>query len=216
MTILRPGCDGDTLPANTLVFRIGRKAELSPEALEKKRAMEVMFKPSSLEEQSLGQRLSVWVEELTLPDQAWAFMGCNPEKTVVACLGVDAIRAIQPPESFRSLDVEWEKALNQDGTVNELPGADGHVGITGLLQGGNGKTDRNRRKTLRSKLADLASISPVPVPHDIPEENIRVAAYFIYQNLLGRSSSPDLDWIEAIRRMRRIRVRQYRLQNSPC
>jgi len=98
MTKPRPGSDGDLLPAGTLVFRIGKRADPSPEALKQKKPPEILFKPSSDDEESPGKRLSIWVEELTLPDQGWAFMGCDPAKTMVACLNVDAIRAIQPPE----------------------------------------------------------------------------------------------------------------------
>ena len=50
-------------------------------------------------------------------------MGCDPAKTMVACLNVDAIRAIQPPEPFDPLGAEWEQALLPDGSVNNLPGA---------------------------------------------------------------------------------------------
>jgi hypothetical protein len=182
--------------------------------VEKKRALEIMFQPSSRELESLGKRLSVWIEQLTLADQAWAFMGCNPKKTVVACLSVDDICAIEPPESLRALRVEWEKALKPDGTPNELPGAEGHVGITGLVQGGDGKIDKKLRKALRSKLADLAFISLVPVPHDIPEDFIRVAAYFIYKNEVTESRTPDLHWIAAVRQIRRTRAHEVFTERS--
>ena len=109
MTILRPGCDGDTLPANTLVFRIGRKPNSTPEALEKKRAMEVMFKPLSLEEQSLGQRLSVWVEELTLPDQAWAFMDATRRRPS------SHVSASMPYEQFSPPRASGHSTLNGKG-----------------------------------------------------------------------------------------------------
>ena len=211
MTKPRPGSDGDLLPAGTLVFRIGKRADPSPEALKQKKPPEILFKPSSDDEESPGKRLSIWVEELTLPDQGWAFMGCDPAKTMVACLNVDAIRAIQPPEPFDPLGAEWEQALLPDGSVNNLPGAEGHAGITGLLQGGNGKMDSKRRKALRSKLADAAEISPVPVPHNLSEEHLRVAAYFIHEKGKG---SQEANWISAVRQLRRATVQAHKQQEE--
>jgi hypothetical protein len=172
--------------------------------------LEIFFKPSSDDEESPGQRLSVWVEELTLPDQAWDFTGRDPQKAVVACLSVDDIRAVVPPEPFNPLDAEWEQARMEVGGANTRPGSEGHAGISGLLQGGNGKSDKERRKALRSRLADKASVSPVPVPHDISEDEIRVAAYFIYLNRGAGNNSPETDWIRAIRQLRRERVDQQR------
>ncbi len=60
------------------------------------------------------------------------------------------------------------------------------------------------RKDLRSRLADIADISADSVPHNIPEEHIRVAAYFIHENTYGDS---DECWIDAIRQLRRSRAR---------
>jgi hypothetical protein len=204
-----PRSDGEKVPAGTLVFRIGKKADPSPEALHQSKPPEILFKPSSEDEESPGKRLSVWVEELTIADQAWAFMGSNPAKTMVVCLNVDAIRAIQPPERMTPLDVEWEQARFANGTVNNLPGAEGHSGIAGLLQGGEGKQDKSRRKALRSKLADIAEVSCVRVPHDIPEEHLRVAAYYIHEKQNG---SAEADWVCAIRQMRRALVRASKQQ----
>jgi hypothetical protein len=187
---------------------MGKNAHLSPEALEKKKPLEVMFKPSSRDEKSRGQRLSIWVEELTIADQGWAMMGSEPSNTVVACLNVDQIRAVESPAPFQPLDVVWEQALTEDGQPNTHPGAEGHAGITGLIQGGNGKMDKDRRKLLRSRLADKANISPVPVPHDIPEEHIRLAAFYISVKPEQKTGSQPLDWIKAIRQLRRERVKQ--------
>jgi hypothetical protein len=104
MCTLSPGNEGDPLPAGTLVFRIGKKAHISPAGLEyalgHRKALSEMFQPSGDE-----KRLSVWVEELTIADEAWAFMGCKPANTVVACLTVDKIRAIVPQPPFIALDV---------------------------------------------------------------------------------------------------------------
>ena len=207
--MLRPGKDGDAVPPQTLVFRIA-KARLSPEALKQRKVQAEMFEPSSDDKASLGKRVSLWVEELTVADQAWAFMGCDPEKTVVACLNVDSVRQIDPPQGFAPLDVHWEQAMAKDDQRNEapntVPGAEGHVGISGLIQGGRSKGDTNKRKELRSALADAATISPVPVPHDIPEEQLKVAAYYISLEEPG-CGREVLKWTIATRQLRRARVR---------
>ena len=110
-------------------------------------------------------------------------MGSKPAYTIVACLIVDHIRGIIPPDGFVVLDVHWELALMDDGRGNKIPntapGANGHSGIANLGQGGKGKQDKLKRKDLRSKLADIAEVSPVPVPHSFDEEHLRYAAYFI-------------------------------------
>jgi hypothetical protein len=206
--MLRPGSDGEPLPESTLIFRIGKDVHLNVVAMEQRKALPGMFELSGTDKKSAGQRLSVWVEELTIADQGWAFMGAKPVNTVVACLDVDDIRAIPRQEPFHPLDVHWEQAVFDDGTPNHLPGAEGHSGIAGLNQGGNGKMDGNRRKAMRSMLADAAKISPVPVPHDIPEEHLRIAAYFIYENSEQLDSTCEARWISAIRQLRRARVRQ--------
>ncbi len=208
MTMPQPGSDGEPLPATTLVFRIAKGVRVNSQALTNGEALEIFFKPSKDDENSPGRRLSVWVEALTLPDQAWDFADRDPAYTMAMCLGVDDIRAVIPPEPFEPLDVEWEKAKLKDGSDNTKPGAEGHAGITGLLQGG--KKEKDQRKELRSRLADKANISPVPVPHDIPEEHLRVAAYFIAEN--GRLPGGDskAHWIAALRQLRRARVRSHR------
>jgi hypothetical protein len=171
-----------------------------------------MFELSSEDKAALGQRLSIWVEELTIADQAWTFMGANPERTVVACLNVAAIHAIPAEPGFNSLRVEWEQALIDGGNghkvPNTKPGAEGHAGIAGLNQGGNGITHRNQRKSLREALAEITTISPVPVPHDIPEEHLLVAAFYISLDPIRATGSDSRNWIEAIRQLRRERVKQ--------
>jgi hypothetical protein len=212
MNKLRPGKDGDPVPAGTLIFRIGIKTKLSPEALRKGKASPEMFELTSEDKESEGQRLSIWVEELTIADQAWDFMGAKPERNIVACLTVDKILSIPPQAGFEPPRVEWEKALTVDGEgrkiPNNRPGAEGHAGITGLNQGGDGKTHKRQRKAMRSDLADAADLSPVPVPHNIAEEHLRVAAYFIHENGGNGTASSDATWVSAIRQLRRARVRE--------
>jgi hypothetical protein len=217
MSTLHPGNDGDQLPAGTLVFRIGKNTQLSPAALEGKRASPEMFELSTDDKNSPGKRLSVWVEGLTVADQAWALMGAKPERTVVACLSVDSINAIPAQPGFSALRVEWEQAVTQEGDGKTVPnrrlGAEGHSGIAGLLQGGNGKMDSTKRKALRSALADIAEISLVPVPHDIPEDHIRLAAYFICEK--GHPGGETQHWIMAVRQLRRERARRHKSQIQP-
>lgn len=207
-----PGSDGEPLPAGTLVFRIGKNSDLDQEAIKQRKASEILFKPTSRDENSPGQRLSIWVEELTIADQGWAIMGSDPARTIVACLDVDGILAIEPPAPFHSLRVEWEKARLDDGSSNTHSGAEGHAGIAGLCQGSKkGRADKDRRKALRSRLADKATISPVPVPHDILEDQLRVAAYYIHEKEAG---TPTANWVSAIRKLRRARVQVHRQQEE--
>jgi hypothetical protein len=208
--MLRLGSDGEPLPDGTLIFRIGKDVHLNKMAMEQRKALPGMFELSETDKKSDGQRLSVWIEELTIADQGWAFMGAKPVNTVVACLNVDEIRLIPRQEPFHAIDVQWEQAMFDDGTPNHLPGAEGHSGITGLNQGGKGKMDSNRRRALRSMLADMAEISPVPVPHDIHEEQLRNAAYFIDKQREQPDGTCETHWISAIRQLRRARVRAYK------
>jgi hypothetical protein len=183
------------------------KAQLNQEAIRQRKASEIMFNLSSRDKASPRKRVSVWVEELTIADQAWAIMGSIPARTIVACFNSDDILAIEPPAPFHGLTLEWERALLDDGSPNPHPGAEGHAGISGLWQGReNNRDDKDRRKLLRSKLADKATISRVPVPHDIPEDYIRVAAYFIFEKHRGNEGSEGDHWVAAIRQLRRARV----------
>jgi hypothetical protein len=212
MSTLCPGIDGTPVPDGVLIFRIGKNAQLSPAGIGRRKASPAMFELSTDDKNSPGKRLSVWLEELTVADQAWAFMGANPERTVVACLNVDSIHAMPVQPGFSSLRVEWEQGLTEDASGNKLPntlpGGEGHAGIANLHQGADNKTDSKKRKALRSILADIAKISPVLVPHDIPEEHIQIAAFFISLKPDQSTGSQAQDWIKAIRQLRRDRVKQ--------
>lgn len=210
MPALVPGNDGDLVPAGTLVFRVGRNTDLNPAALERRAALPIMFELSTSDKAAPIPRLSIWVEALTIADQAWDFMGSNPKRTVVACLSVDAIHAIPVPAGFIPLRVEWERAMVDDGNGNPVPnnrpGAEGHVGIAGMNQGGGGNADSHKRKALRSALADAARISDVPVPHLIENDHLQVAAYFISTKECEKTGTPDGDWVKATRQIRRARA----------
>lgn len=210
MAVPQPGNDGEPVPAGTLVFRIGKHTDLSPAAVERRKALAIMFELSSEDKAAPVPRLSLWVETLTVADQAWDFMGSNPARTVVACLSVDKIHAMPAQPAFATLRVEWERAMVVDASgnmnANTRPGAEGHVGIAGLNQGGPGKADSNKRKALRSALTDIARISDVPVPHSIEADHLKIAAYYISIKENQRTGTPEGDWIKAIRQLRRARA----------
>ena len=161
-----------------------------------------LFELSSEDKKSEGKRLSVWAEELTVADQAWDFMGSKPKNTLVACLNTDDVRSIAPSAKMSSLDVQWEKAVLADGSPNNRRGAEGHCGICNLDQGGDGRQAKTDRRRIRMKLADAAKLSPVPVPHQFDEEDLRVAAYFIAKKD-GSAGDSDSHWIQAVRQLRR-------------
>src|SRR5207302_3211753 len=102
---ISPGSDGEPLPAGTRIFRIARGVHLSPETIRQQVVTESMFQPSSSD-----LRLSVWVEELTIADQAWTFLNENPKNNIVLCLSTELVRAIPPEQGFAAMDVEWELA----------------------------------------------------------------------------------------------------------
>ena len=207
MSKLNPGADGESLPASVTVFRIGERLDANAEAIARQKALEMFFKPTSQDEKSPGKRLSVFAEELTVADEGWAILGSRPKKSVVACFEVEAILNVVPPPPFKPLEVHWEVALFDDGRVNDMPGAAGHAGIAGLCQGSEkGATDRDLRKALRSRLADRARFSPGPVPHDLPEEHLRTAAYYIHANGSDPGGTHQTHWVHAIRQLRRDRV----------
>ncbi len=206
MHMLQPGSDGDPLPPHTLIFRIGSDAQVSDAAIERGEVPPGLFELSSDDKKSEGKRLSVWAEELTVADQAWDFMGAKPKNTLVACLNTDDARGIAPPAKLSGLDVQWEKAVLADGSPNGRPGAAGHCGICNLDQDGGNKADR---RFLRIELAKAAKLSPVLVPHQFDDENLRVAAYFIAEKdeFGGNCES---HWINAVRQLRRAKVREHR------
>src|SRR5262245_53539248 len=144
MSNIQPRSDGEVLPAGVQVFRIGKNSQLSPAAVASGKASPEMFELSTDDKKEPVPRLSIWVEELTIADQAWAFLGCKPSYTVVACLRVDEIHQIKAPAGFSALRVEWEQSRTKDESGNDVtnrkPGAAGHCGIANLNQGTENKT----------------------------------------------------------------------------
>jgi len=127
-----------------------------------------VFTPSTADRESTPPHLSVWVDFLTTPVQAYRFLqGTNPnsDKKLVLRLSVSEIRNIVGIVEGKTypnlLNVVW--VFLEESVRNKLPGARGHSGITGglfeqLLPNELTKEQKkNLRKYLRSELAKLAS-----------------------------------------------------------
>lgn len=128
------------------------------------------FGLSTADEASTPPHLSVWVDALTTPEQAYRFLPenrANP-KNLVLRISVRSIKQIVARES----DLDYPDLLNVIWVHIERsePGAKGHAGITGLddtsvksvLQARGYPTltkrqIKNIRKDLRLQLAELAS-----------------------------------------------------------
>jgi len=209
MSGITPGIDGERLPVGTRVFRIG-KIKMSALDFHSGQASPGFFTLSSKDEESAGKRLSLWVEENTLADEAWTIMGEIPSNTMAVCFGVDDVHAIIPPEDFHHLEVQWEKAMRElEGgslVVETREGAIGHCGIAGLIQGVRKPNKSRKQKDLRDSLASISRISPVPVPHDIPSNELQAVAAIIAEQL-GITDTSQLA-IMATRQIRR-RVREH-------
>jgi hypothetical protein len=147
-----PGKKGEPLQSNIIVVRL---AKYSSGSVEGKKAHETHFSLSTADELSELQSLSVWVRELTPPEQARMLMGQNRDTYKLALhLNVDNIRAINFTQDapVPPLDVVWD--------TDHRPGAEGHSGITGLKRPPN--CSRVQYKTIRSKLARTAKVEILP------------------------------------------------------
>ena len=127
------------------------------------------FTLSSDDKDSVPPHLSVWVEALTKPEQAYRFLADNSPRKLVLRLKVNEICEIQgnSGEGVYSnlLDVIWVylfEEINDELIRDSRPGAEGHSGITGLNEESapDGLTKNQKkllRKDLRAQLAELAS-----------------------------------------------------------
>lgn len=160
-----------SVPEHCYVIRLARPPK---DFLEKKSILAIQlddeaFNPSTDDKKSVPPHLSVWVEFLTTPAQAYRFLqenNPNSDKKLILRLSVSEIRkivGIADKEKIYPglLDVIWvflEKSVR-----NKVPGAKGHSGITGgifeelLPNGLTSKQKKILRKYLRSELAKLAS-----------------------------------------------------------
>jgi hypothetical protein len=119
------------------------------------------FELSSEDEASELKSLSVWAERLTSPEQARAFFPQEKQSsyTHTTLLNVQAVRLTRPdPDSpdVPYLNVVWDPRFDENGNIDQSPGAQGHSGITGLSKPAGLANAKNHYKSLRSQLADLA------------------------------------------------------------
>lgn len=128
---------------------------------------------STEDKRSIPPHLSVWVESLTTPEQAYSFLQentPNSPRRLILRLKVDAIRRIVASLGENNtyanlLNVVWVyRLIDFNGRLikDRRPGAKGHSGITGMdensaPEGLSPKQSKLLRKILRSQLAELAS-----------------------------------------------------------
>lgn len=147
-----PGQKGEPLPVGLIVVRLGRPSLYEAETLQ---VNPLHFELSSEDKTSELKSLSVWVVELTPPIVARSLMGeKRGEYTLALHLKVDDVRNInlQPDAPNPPLDVVWDPI--------EVPQAEGHAGITGLMRPDN--APRAVYKALRAKLARISTIEILP------------------------------------------------------
>jgi hypothetical protein len=113
-----------------------------------------IFELSSQDKASVPPHLSVWVDTLTTPDQAYKFLPLGSPLRLVLRLKVKEVRSIVGHSKDRGkvpnlLDVIWVHLED-----NTFPGYEGHAGITGLDK--QLVADKILRKDLRFQLAELA------------------------------------------------------------
>ena len=148
------------VPDDCCIIRLGRAPKDFPED-GKVLAIQLgdCFNLSTKDKEGDPPHLSVWVNALTTPEQAYAFLGTKHLQTLVLQLEVDEIRAIvchSGKNMIHRLDVLWVHLANQDGEGQDLPlGFRGHAGITGLDN--QSSPEKLLRKNLRAQLAELAS-----------------------------------------------------------
>jgi hypothetical protein len=145
--IKKRGEDGAPLPDGEWALRLSARPK---DFHETQKALPNAFEFSSTERQDKARKVSVFVESLTTPKQAWIIAGAKQSHELVLRLSVDAIRALRPGADVpnaETLDVVWHHI------ADPRPGAEGHAGITGL--------DGTDRKIYRLKLADIAQAIPL-------------------------------------------------------
>ncbi|HEY9852966.1 MAG TPA: hypothetical protein V6D28_26075 [Leptolyngbyaceae cyanobacterium] len=133
--------------------------------------LEDEFNLSTLDKESVPPHLSVWVDSLTTPEQAYKFLPVNSPRRLALRLKVNEIRKIQGNSGQcvypNLLNVIWvyilqPQQVNGKSVRDRRPGAEGHSGITGLDEESvpNELTKSQKkllRKDLRAQLAEIAS-----------------------------------------------------------
>jgi hypothetical protein len=122
------------------------------------------FELSSLDKKSIPPHLSVWVDVLTTPEQAYSFLPKDSPCRLVIRLKVAEICqtvgcSSDGTEHPGLLAVIWVHRMintpNGQPSRDFRPGALGHAGITGLDE--QSVSNKILRKDLRAQLAELAS-----------------------------------------------------------
>ena len=197
------GKDGSPVAGELWVMRIGERVVVNQVAKESRKAPEGMFILTSEDKASAVPRLSVYVEVLTIADQIWAILGGKPKYTVVACGRVGDITGIETFDDVARQSIRHE--VHWDPAESTLPGAEGHCGISNLHH-----SNKSRRKQLRSKLADVFQLSPVPVPSDFGDELVTSEM----AKSTSKTGDPVKDRVAAIRRLRRERAQILRASGA--
>ncbi len=143
---------GEPVPGGETVIRMATPLHFGG-------SLDAAFSPSSQDEASPLQSVSVFVEILTTPEQAATFVA--PRYTLALRLSVDAIRALRPEPDIPDvprLNVVWD-VLNTDSAPDTRPGAAGHARITGLVRPHT--IPRSVYRSYRLQLADLAQATGV-------------------------------------------------------
>jgi hypothetical protein len=150
----------DPVDSSLYVFRLARP---SKDFEEKKSILPISleaFELSTDDKKGTPPHLSVWVEEYTIPSEAYAFLGLGSPKKIICWLNVNDIRRISSDVEGQVynnlLDVLWVNIENSQA------GAKGHAGIIGmddesLPKGLTNRQEKNLRKDLRFKLAEIAN-----------------------------------------------------------
>ncbi len=128
------------------------------------------FSLSSQDRLSVPPHLSVWVDSLTTPIQAYGFLPNDSPRKLVLQLNVKEISKLVGrsgnekayPNLLKVIWVHIFQSFNGQQIRDHRPGSAGHSGITGLdekqIPNGLAKSDfKIIRKDLRAKLAELAS-----------------------------------------------------------
>lgn len=142
-------------PVNSSLY-IFRLARPSKDFEEKKSILPISikaFEMSTNDKKGTPPHLSVWIEGYTTPNEAYAFLmldSPNSPNRVICWLNVGDIREVyidMDGQIYKDLlNVLWV-------SIDKLQaGANGHAGITGLVQ-----EKKLVRKNLRSRLADIAN-----------------------------------------------------------
>ena len=140
----------DPVDKAQVVFRLARpsmKEGVSPAQVDLDE-----FVLSSADKATSPAHLSVWVEVLTTPLQALAFMGPNSNKRLILKMKVEDIENVGTEEHPSPLQVLWthlEVLYLHDPVFYEgKPGGEGHAGIVGLDVHPEGMTQRQAKNSV--------------------------------------------------------------------